>query len=86
MLSKLGWSQGQTLGKSDSGLLDPIPIVSNAGKKGLGCDEPTASSTTSKAQQKRADLARKQQERYERSSANETSAKNMFDDHGDLDV
>ncbi|XP_058462030.1 angiogenic factor with G patch and FHA domains 1-like [Malaya genurostris] len=36
MLSKLGWSAGQTLGKNDEGLVEPIPIVSNVGTSGLG--------------------------------------------------
>lgn len=27
MLSKLGWSQGQTLGKNQTGLLEPVRIL-----------------------------------------------------------
>jgi len=27
MLSKLGWSEGQSLGKNDSGLLEPVIIM-----------------------------------------------------------
>uniref|UniRef100_A0A1Q3G2U5 Putative glycine rich nucleic binding domain protein n=1 Tax=Culex tarsalis TaxID=7177 RepID=A0A1Q3G2U5_CULTA len=36
MLSKLGWSEGQTLGKNEDGLREPIPMVANVGTSGLG--------------------------------------------------
>ncbi|XP_065088140.1 angiogenic factor with G patch and FHA domains 1 isoform X2 [Ochlerotatus camptorhynchus] len=36
MLSKLGWSEGQSLGKNDQGLKEPIPMTTNVGTSGLG--------------------------------------------------
>lgn len=37
MLSKMGWSQGQSLGKEgNQGILEPIPLLSNVGTSGLG--------------------------------------------------
>lgn len=39
MLSKLGWTQGQALGKTQSGIIEPVPIQSNEGTKGLGCED-----------------------------------------------
>ncbi|XP_017838063.1 angiogenic factor with G patch and FHA domains 1 isoform X2 [Drosophila busckii] len=40
MLSKLGWQKGETLGKSNQGLLTPINVVGNEGTSGLGSNEP----------------------------------------------
>lgn len=81
MLAKLGWSQGQTLGKNESGLLQPIPLVSNTGKKGLGCEEfvPLVSSMVAK----RAELMRKTQERFKLKVA---TAPEIFGVDGQLDV
>lgn len=45
MLSKLGWNEGQSLGKNDQGLKEPIPMTTNVGTSGLGSRalvEPTA--------------------------------------------
>ncbi|KAL1401842.1 hypothetical protein pipiens_006348 [Culex pipiens pipiens] len=36
MLAKLGWSEGQTLGRNEDGLREPIPMVANVGTSGLG--------------------------------------------------
>ncbi|XP_034479841.1 angiogenic factor with G patch and FHA domains 1 isoform X2 [Drosophila innubila] len=43
MLSRLGWQKGDTLGKSNQGLLAPINVVANEGTTGLGSNEPSAS-------------------------------------------
>ncbi|XP_064541770.1 angiogenic factor with G patch and FHA domains 1 isoform X2 [Drosophila montana] len=40
MLSQLGWQKGETLGKSNQGLLTPINVVANEGTTGLGSSEP----------------------------------------------
>ncbi|XP_050674691.1 angiogenic factor with G patch and FHA domains 1 isoform X2 [Leptidea sinapis] len=36
LLEKMGWSKGEGLGKDKQGDVDPIPLVSNEGKSGLG--------------------------------------------------
>ncbi|XP_055628323.1 angiogenic factor with G patch and FHA domains 1 [Toxorhynchites rutilus septentrionalis] len=45
MLSKLGWSEGQALGKNEGGITEPIPLATNVGTSGLGSQglaQPTA--------------------------------------------
>lgn len=71
LLSKLGWSEGQKLGKSDTGLLEPIPIVSNDGTKGLGCSQPIIGPVAPKNKRKAAILAKTQQ-RFAESGNNAT--------------
>ncbi|XP_038211527.1 angiogenic factor with G patch and FHA domains 1-like isoform X3 [Zerene cesonia] len=36
LLEKMGWSKGEGLGKDNQGEKEPIPLVSNEGKSGLG--------------------------------------------------
>lgn len=51
MLSKLGWSEGRSLGKNDQGLKEPIRMATNVGTSGLGSRtlvEPTAGPEESK--------------------------------------
>ena len=36
MLAKMGYKSGESLGKSNSGIVDPIPIVVKTNRKGLG--------------------------------------------------
>lgn len=62
MLSKLGWSQGQSLGKNDSGILEPIPLTSNTGTTGLGSESVTV--TCNNRDMKKSLMWRKTQERY----------------------
>ncbi|XP_075168999.1 angiogenic factor with G patch and FHA domains 1 isoform X4 [Haematobia irritans] len=67
MLSKLGWSKGESLGKTQSGgLLEPINVESNVGTKGLGCDDPAASVTIAPSVKRKMDLMQKTKERYEK--------------------
>ena len=40
MLSKLGWKAGQSLGKSDGAIVEPIQVQGNTGTKGLGSGGP----------------------------------------------
>lgn len=89
MLAKLGWSQGQTLGKNESGLLEPIPLVNNTGTKGLGCTESVPMVSPRVA--KRADQMRKTLERFNRkvdtaAAAAAAAAPDMFGADGELDV
>ncbi|KAG4071752.1 hypothetical protein HA402_011906 [Bradysia odoriphaga] len=75
MLSKLGWSQGQTLGKNQTGLLEPIPLQSNEGTKGLGCEEKTF--VTDKKTEKKKQLLKITQQRYNTTLVVD---KNIFND------
>lgn len=75
MLSKLGWSQGQTLGKNQTGLLEPIPLQSNEGTKGLGCEEKTF--VTDRKTEKKKQLLKITQNRYNNTLAVD---KNIFHD------
>ncbi|XP_064211964.1 angiogenic factor with G patch and FHA domains 1 isoform X3 [Tribolium castaneum] len=36
MLEKMGWKEGQSLGKDSQGLLEPVKLVSNPGTSGMG--------------------------------------------------
>lgn len=64
MLSKLGWNKGQTLGKTSEGLLEPIPLNSNEGKKGLGCSFPGIDMKITKAQAIKRENLKKTQDRF----------------------
>lgn len=85
MLSKLGWSEGQTLGKSDTGLLEPIPIVSNEGTKGLGCDEPRIGPMQFKNKRRAAILAKTQQRFAESGTGAEIKTKNLLKESDESD-
>ncbi|XP_034104110.1 angiogenic factor with G patch and FHA domains 1 [Drosophila albomicans] len=68
MLSKLGWQKGDTLGKSNQGLLTPINVVANEGTTGLGSTESsTAASSRSVDKRKLANL-KITQARYQRAN------------------
>ncbi|XP_075215869.1 angiogenic factor with G patch and FHA domains 1 isoform X2 [Lycorma delicatula] len=46
MMSKMGWTEGQALGKDSSAenaILEPITVEQHAGKAGLGCSEGSVS-------------------------------------------
>lgn len=64
MLSKLGWSKGDTLGKTSEGLLEPIPLNSNEGKKGLGCAFQGIDLNLTKAQAMKRENLKKTQNRF----------------------
>ncbi|XP_055916576.1 angiogenic factor with G patch and FHA domains 1 isoform X3 [Eupeodes corollae] len=69
MLSKLGWSKGNALGKAESGgLLEPISVNSNEGHKGLGCDDYVPSLISTKLNKKKMETWQKAQERYNKVS------------------
>lgn len=40
MLSKLGWKAGQSLGKAEGAIVEPIQVQGNTGTKGLGSGGP----------------------------------------------
>ncbi|KAG5872525.1 hypothetical protein JTB14_004398 [Gonioctena quinquepunctata] len=39
LLAKMGWKEGQSLGKGNEGLLEPVRLVSNKGTSGIGCSD-----------------------------------------------
>ncbi|XP_053962904.1 angiogenic factor with G patch and FHA domains 1 isoform X2 [Anastrepha ludens] len=68
MLSKLGWNKGEALGKANdgSGLLEPINVASNEGKKGLGCEAAASGSVAlSNADKRKIATWKKTQARYQ---------------------
>ncbi|XP_031626140.1 angiogenic factor with G patch and FHA domains 1 isoform X3 [Contarinia nasturtii] len=70
MLSKLGWSAGQALGKNSDGLLEPIPLQMNEKNKGLGCESSSTSFQQHDSKQKhKAQILQKTQRRYNASEA-----------------
>ncbi|XP_047536093.1 angiogenic factor with G patch and FHA domains 1 isoform X2 [Vanessa atalanta] len=48
LLEKMGWSKGEGLGKDSQGDREPIPLVSNDGKAGLGAGSAPAAAMASK--------------------------------------
>ncbi|XP_067631864.1 angiogenic factor with G patch and FHA domains 1 isoform X4 [Eurosta solidaginis] len=78
MLSKLGWNKGETLGKvpDGSGLLEPIKVSSNEGKKGLGCEASTPSNLAlSQLDKRKISTWKKTLERYKQTD--------IFEDGGE---
>ncbi|KAL0820426.1 hypothetical protein ABMA28_006302 [Loxostege sticticalis] len=47
LLEKMGWSKGEGLGKDNQGNTEPIPLVSNEGKVGLGGTAPPTTASAS---------------------------------------
>ncbi|XP_046445282.1 angiogenic factor with G patch and FHA domains 1-like [Daphnia pulex] len=68
MLAKMGWNEGQALGKTESAdaITEPISVDMRAGREGLGADAvPSISSFHSDASRKRrADVLEKTRQRY----------------------
>ncbi|XP_043464831.1 angiogenic factor with G patch and FHA domains 1 [Leptopilina heterotoma] len=69
LLSRMGWSEGQSLGKEGSGILEPVPIMQNSSKSGLGYKDcnpiPLDENVSTKKKQK---LLQKMQDRYSKLS------------------
>jgi len=70
MLSKLGWKEGEGLGKERVGLLEPITVIPNEGTVGLGCKIFKPPNLT-KPELKKIKQWKKAQERYEKISKTE---------------
>ncbi|XP_026473916.1 angiogenic factor with G patch and FHA domains 1-like isoform X2 [Ctenocephalides felis] len=68
MLSKMGWNSGEGLGKDSSGLIEPIPLISNNGTSGLGMNIPDLLEINSGTEKKRIKW-KKAQERFKQSAA-----------------
>uniref|UniRef100_A0A1B0G744 Angiogenic factor with G patch and FHA domains 1 n=1 Tax=Glossina morsitans morsitans TaxID=37546 RepID=A0A1B0G744_GLOMM len=65
ILSKLGWSKGEALGKTTTGLLEPINVESNTGTKGFGCQDSITATTLSSSEKKKLEMMKKTQQRYQ---------------------
>lgn len=66
MLAKLGWSEGQTLGRNEDGLREPIPMVANVGTSGLGSQGGvTQSAAASTVDERKKAIWLRTQERYQ---------------------
>ncbi|KAM8711528.1 hypothetical protein ACLKA7_000638 [Drosophila subpalustris] len=68
MLSKLGWQKGDTLGKSNQGLLTPINVVANEGTTGLGSNEPLMASASRSLDKRKLANLKITQARYQRAN------------------
>lgn len=62
MLSKMGW-KGESLGKDNSGIKEPVPLVQNTGTSGLGFDM-IGPSTSYVQDKKKIEILYKTQARY----------------------
>ncbi|KAL3285880.1 hypothetical protein HHI36_000400 [Cryptolaemus montrouzieri] len=80
LLSKMGWKEGQSLGKEGQGILEPINLVSNQGTTGIGCSNPTPPNVTSskldQEQNAKKSIWKKTQERFDKLP----EASNAFED------
>lgn len=63
LLSKMGWSEGKSIGKSDSGIKEPVQLKTQQGTSGLGSDV-SQSSVTFKGNTKKQSIWNKTKERY----------------------
>lgn len=75
LLSKMGWKEGQSLGKEGQGIIEPIKLVSNEGTSGVGSSNPDVIEV-SKEQKKKKLIWKKTQERFDK--LQETN--NIFED------
>ncbi|CAH0551479.1 unnamed protein product [Brassicogethes aeneus] len=67
LLSKMGWKEGESLGKDNEGIKEPVQVISNQGTAGIGSEElknptipPTAPPTRNK------NIWKKTQERFQK--------------------
>ncbi|CAH1164656.1 unnamed protein product [Phaedon cochleariae] len=70
MLEKMGWKQGESLGKDGEGLLEPVKLVSNEGKSGVGSTESVVQSFVPNERQ---EIWKKTQERFQKLPATQDS-------------
>lgn len=63
MLAKMGWSEGSSIGKSESGIKEPVQMKTQQGTIGLG-HEAAATSFSCDGNKKKQEIWSKTQERY----------------------
>lgn len=81
LLSKMGWSEGTSIGKSQEGIKEPVQVITQQGTSGLGC-EVIQPSVPFIVNQKKKDIWNKTQERYKNLKKQEDS---IFGDEADDD-
>lgn len=66
LLSKMGWNTGESLGKSDGGIKEPVQLKTQKNKIGLGHESSSSSSVVLEAgsNKKKHEIWSKTQERY----------------------
>lgn len=65
LLSKMGWNEGTSLGKSESGIKEPVQLKTQQGTSGLGHENAsTIASFDGTTSKKKQDIWSKAQERY----------------------
>ncbi|XP_076164349.1 angiogenic factor with G patch and FHA domains 1 isoform X4 [Ptiloglossa arizonensis] len=64
LLSKMGWTEGQSLGKEGDGRTEPIPMTNNPNKTGLGATSEFPTIELDSTTEKKQALWRKTQQRY----------------------
>ncbi|XP_024947856.1 angiogenic factor with G patch and FHA domains 1 isoform X3 [Cephus cinctus] len=65
LLSKMGWSEGRSLGKDGDGRTEPVPLRANHNKVGFGASETTTVEVDPSTERRQA-VWRKTQQRYEK--------------------
>ncbi|KAJ3638730.1 hypothetical protein MTP99_002069 [Tenebrio molitor] len=63
MLAKMGWKEGQSLGKDSQGIVEPVRLISNPGTSGMGNTEIVNSTQSDKNKQF---IWKKTQERFKK--------------------
>jgi predicted component of type VI protein secretion system len=72
LLSKMGWSTGESLGKNDSGIKEPVQMKAQQGTSGLGHEDNTQIfAGTSGNDKKKKEIWSKTQERYNKLKEND---------------
>lgn len=70
MLAKMGWSEGSSIGKSESGIKEPVQVKTQQGTIGLG-HEAAATSFSFDGNKKKQEIWSKTQERYNKLNEND---------------
>ncbi|XP_049815928.1 angiogenic factor with G patch and FHA domains 1 isoform X2 [Schistocerca nitens] len=65
LLSKMGWTEGESLGKEKAGSTEPIPLSEQRGTAGLGSDAPPPPPSGDAAAARRSQRWKKAKQRYE---------------------
>lgn len=76
MLSKMGWSDGQSIGKSQEGIKEPVQLKTQQGTSGLG-NESYQPAVSFRSNSKKKEILSKTQERYKNIGK---ADENIFDD------
>lgn len=65
MLAKMGWSEGQALGKEGEGISEPVPLIANLNRAGIGNSSGEVSEmVVDSSEEKKRDIWKKAQERF----------------------